>query len=62
MYNNLIWKRSKMDMCSILTSGIYEIVQGYEGGYQLNKNDMYDCTCDTQKECKEIAEWDNVHN
>ena len=62
MYNNLIWKRSKSDMCSILTSGVYEIVQGYEGGYQLNKNDRHNCTCKTQTECKEIAEWDNIHN
>ena len=57
------WITETRDMCKILTSGDFEIVQLYEktcfGSWQVNRWGRYSCTCKSLKEAKEFCEFEN---
>ena len=52
----VLWSKSKFDCTfSLYESGEYEIVQGYEQGWQINKAGNFVASCDSLKEAKEVA-------
>lgn len=51
----MTWKREKVDGCTLLRSGEYEIWQCYEEGWQVGKAGQFICHCTSKRKAIDAA-------